>query len=332
MERLARICASVRDATALRVALVDELRRAIGFDAYGFVLTDPMTSVGSAPLADVPCVEELPELIRLKYLTPVNRWTALDDPPTALLGDPARSLLWRELLHRYSVGDIASTVFRDPFGCWGFLDLWRSTPFTADEAGLLAAAAPAITRGLRAAQAATFLSAPVQHQRSGPVVLLLDPRLRVLGQTGETQAYLRMLVPPAPARDPIPAGAYNVGAQLLAREAGVDPRPARARVHLGDGLWLTLRAARLEENIAVTIEQASPAERADVFARAFGLTPRETQVLDQLATGDDNRQIAARLFLSEHTVQDHLKSVFAKTSLRSRRALIAHAFGLTTLR
>lgn len=331
MERLARICASVRDATALRVALVDELRRVIGFDAYAFVLTDPMTSVGSAPLADVPCVDELPELIRLKYLTPVNRWTALDDPPTALLGDPGRSLLWRELLHRYSVGDVASTVFRDPFGCWGFLDLWRSVPFTADEAGLLASAAPAITRGLRAAQAATFLSAPGQQQRTGPVVLLLDPRLRVLGQTGETQAYLRTLVPPAPARDPIPAGAYNVGAQLLAQEAGVDPRPASARVHLGDGLWLTLRAARLEADIAVTIEQASPAERADVFARAFGLTPREAQVLDQLATGDDNRQIAARLFLSEHTVQDHLKSVFAKTSLRSRRALITHAFGLTTL-
>ena len=41
--------------------------------------------VGSAPLADVPCMPELPRLIRLKYLTPLNRWTGLD-VPVGLLG------------------------------------------------------------------------------------------------------------------------------------------------------------------------------------------------------------------------------------------------------
>ena len=56
--------------------LLDEIRRAVGFDAYAWVLTDPQTCVGSAPLADVPCLPELPALIRLKYLTTVNRWTA----------------------------------------------------------------------------------------------------------------------------------------------------------------------------------------------------------------------------------------------------------------
>lgn len=41
-------------------------------------------------------------------------------------GDPSRSRLWRELLCRYGIGDVASVVYRDRFGCWGFLDLWRS--------------------------------------------------------------------------------------------------------------------------------------------------------------------------------------------------------------
>src|SRR5690348_6481052 len=115
-ERIERICAAGGDATELRLRLLDEMRRVIGFDAYAFLLTDPETSVGAAPLADVPCLPELPRLIRLKYLTTVNRWTQLSDVGLlrqATGGSPERSLLWRDLLHRYDIGDVASAVFRD---------------------------------------------------------------------------------------------------------------------------------------------------------------------------------------------------------------------------
>ncbi len=57
------------------------------FDAYAWVLTDPETTVGSAPLAAVPALAELPELIRLRYCTAVNRWTTLGDDPVALLAE-----------------------------------------------------------------------------------------------------------------------------------------------------------------------------------------------------------------------------------------------------
>ena len=73
LERVQRICDSAGDAQALRLQLLDEFRAAVGFDAYAWLLTDPETSVGAAPLADVPCLPELPQLIRLKYLTAVNR-------------------------------------------------------------------------------------------------------------------------------------------------------------------------------------------------------------------------------------------------------------------
>ena len=43
----------------------------------------------------------------------------------ATAGDLSLSLLWRDLLSGYGVMDVASLVFRDSFGCWGFLDLWR---------------------------------------------------------------------------------------------------------------------------------------------------------------------------------------------------------------
>ncbi len=338
-ERIVRMCASAVDARDLRLSVLDELRRLIGFDFYAFVLTDPETSVGIAPLADVPAVSELPGLIRLKYLTEVNRWTTLGDPPVALLsdGELSRSLLWREMLAGHGVRDVASAVFRDGFGCWAFLDLWRSgavESFTVDEAGFLADIAGPVAGALRSCQASTFVAAPAEASRVGPLVLLLSPELALRGQTPETHEYLRMLVPPAPHSPPIPASAFNVAAQLLAVEAGIDSNPPRARVHLSNGLWLTVRAARIGDaqdaegrDIAVTIEQALPAERLAVFAKAFALSARETELLGHLASGVDTSEVARRMFLSEFTVQDHLKSIFGKTGTHSRRALLSRALG-----
>jgi DNA-binding CsgD family transcriptional regulator len=345
--RVVRICDSVGDALTLRLRLVEEIGRVVGFDAYAWLMTDPETSVGSAPLADIPLLPELPrqlpQLIRLKYLTTVNRWTTLGGAEVALLregtrGDLSRSLLWRELLDGLGVIDVASSVFKDRFGCWGFLDLWRSessVPFSRADAAFLAGITEPVTMALRASQANTFLAPHSRDARQlGPVVLLLSPDLEVLGQTPETQAYLQILVPPAEGRAPIPASAYNVAAQLLAAEAGIDRNPPTARVHLSAGLWVTLRAARIgnvdssgERNVAVSIEETSPAERVTLFARAFGLTVREAELLDHLTTGNGTREIAHRMFLSEHTVQDHLKSIFAKTGLRNRRTVLSRALG-----
>jgi DNA-binding CsgD family transcriptional regulator len=125
-----------------------------------------------------------------------------------------------------------------------------------------------------------------------------------------------------------------VAAQLLAVEAGVDTNPPWARVHMSDGVWVTLRAARIgsagaiaDSDIAVTIEETTPPERVTLFARASGLSARESELLSHLVTGADTRELAGRMFLSEHTVQDHLKSIFAKTSTHNRRTLLSHVLG-----
>ncbi|MFF5973545.1 LuxR C-terminal-related transcriptional regulator [Streptomyces sp. NPDC012769] len=201
---------------------------------------------------------------------------------------------------------------------------------------------------------ATFTVRPPGAVRPGPLVLLLSPDLRVRGRTPESDACLARLIPPDKGRAPVHAAVYDVAAQLLAREAGVDARPPRAPVPLADGLWRTLRAARIggrtggpeeagesdrqyespdtespedEREIAVTIEETTRPERLDVFGRAYGLSTREREVLGRLAEGADSYAVAAVLFLSEHTVQDHLKSVIAKAGTRSRRWLLARAPG-----
>jgi len=342
-EQVLQLCRGDADARALRLEALAVLRRAIGFDAYVWLMTDPQTSVGSAPLADVPCLPELPRLIRLKYLTTVNRWTTMITPVASLRqatgDDLARSLMWRELLCQYQIGDIATSVHRDRFGCWAFLDLWRTQrapPFTAAELEFLHSIAGPLTTALRHSQAAAFAADRAGELASaGPVVLLLSPMLEVRAQTPHTQRYLRLLIPPeAAGQAPVPAGAYNVGAQLLATEAGVDANPPRARVHLGGSHWLTLHAARMdsaqptpERDIAVSIETTGPGDRASLFAQACGLSSREAELLAHVATGASTRDIARSMFLSEHTVQDHLKSIFAKTGTRTRKTLLARVIG-----
>ncbi len=336
-----RTCESSGDARSLRLRLLDQIREVVEFDNYAWIMTDPETAVGSAPLADVPSLPELPDLIRLKYLTTVNRWTALRGPVSSLndatKGDLGRSRVWREVLQRYDVVDVASSVFRDRFGCWGFLDLWRyghAGNFDSVECDFLRAIAEPVTAALRRCQASTFRAASAGGPRVGPVVLLLSPELRVRAQTAEAADYLQRLVPPADGRAPVPAGAYNVAAQLLAAEEGVDRNPPWARVHLAGNRWLTLRASRMggeaplpTRDIAVTIEEATAMERLVLFARAFGLTAREAELLEHLRTGADTRDLARALYVSEHTVQDHIKSIFGKTGANSRNLLLAWVRG-----
>ena len=341
--RIERLCADVDEERPLRIALVDELRRLAPFGSFVWAVTDPVTEVAIAPLADVPgeAVAALPRLIRLRYLTTVNRWTSLDARALSLhratSGHLERSLLHRDFLAGIGVGDVATVVFRDQHGLWGWLDLWRDAadpPFCDRELDRLTSVTTPITAALRRCLALTFGQPATVPERPGPIVLVLSPALEVTAQTPRTDDYLRALLPPDGDRRPIPAGAYNVAAQLLAVEDGVDDHPPTSRVRLRDGVWLTFRAARVEsdrptadQDIAVSIEPCSPAERLDLFARTNALTPRETELLDLLVAGADTKAVAEGLYMSQHTVQDHLKSIFAKTGARTRRILVGRVAG-----
>ena len=193
-ERIGAVVSEPVDARKLRLQILAVLREVIDFDAYVWLLTDPVTTVGVAPVADVPCLPELPALIKAKYATPVNRWTVLQlkKLPAGTLNDAVggeldRSLMWRDVLCRYGIGDVASTVFADQFGCWGFLDLWRNNTrgsFSAADAGFLAAAAAPLATALRHCQARTFVDPATQHRPDlGPVVLTLDDDLRITSRT-----------------------------------------------------------------------------------------------------------------------------------------------------
>ncbi len=246
-EDVERLGAKQTDSRVFRAEVLDRLQRDVRFDWYAWVLTDPVTTVGVDPLAHLPDLAVLPTVVRLKYVTAVNRWTALDGV-AVLGGNASDSPLWREVQSRYGVVDVASVVFRDRFGCWGFLVLWSQHPYAAVDVALLRELAPALTAALRVRQARTFnvVAAAPSPAMAGPVVLLLRDDLSIVGQTGASQEWLRILLPQPSGIAPIPACAFNVAAQQLACQDGVDGHEPMARIHLADGFWVTLRASRVE--------------------------------------------------------------------------------------
>ena len=151
------------DERALRRRMLDVLANAVPHDFYAFVLTDPQSTVGTSPLAEVPELGDLPRVIRLKYLTRPGRWTTLDASGcTTLLaatdGDLGRSQQWAGALRQHGVTDVLVAVLRDRYGTWGFLDLWRSTgAFASAEVEAVAAALPTLTAAVRGVVARSFV-------------------------------------------------------------------------------------------------------------------------------------------------------------------------------
>lgn len=90
-----------------------------------------------------------------------------------------------------------------------------------------------------------------------------------------------------------------------------------------DELWSAVRAA------AAGSTALSPRVASRLLGRmsapADALTPRELEVLEAVASGLSNREVARELFLSEATVKSHLVQVFAKLGVRSRTAAVARA-------
>ncbi|GAA2227412.1 MULTISPECIES: response regulator transcription factor [Kitasatospora] len=99
-------------------------------------------------------------------------------------------------------------------------------------------------------------------------------------------------------------------------------------VAAGEALLAPSVTRRLIEDFART----RPAPRRDPRLRLGGLTPRETEVLELIARGLSNQQIADRLIVAEQTVKTHIGRILAKLDLRDRAqaVVLAYESGLVT--
>ena len=99
------------------------------------------------------------------------------------------------------------------------------------------------------------------------------------------------------------------------------------------GIWLGLKLTRTREvevvrevpvriEVPVLVPASGPFQRNEARLEELGITPRELEILEAMAAGLSNREIAERLFVSENTVKTHAARVFAKLDAKRRTQAI----------
>ena len=94
-----------------------------------------------------------------------------------------------------------------------------------------------------------------------------------------------------------------------------------AAVFAGLGIWLGIRLTRHKQTVIVReVKVSAPLdfERDERKLESLAITPRELEILTLIAEGLSNKQIAARLFVSENTVKTHSSRVFDKLAVQRR--------------
>ena len=106
------------------------------------------------------------------------------------------------------------------------------------------------------------------------------------------------------------------------------------------GIWLGLKLTRTRETVVVrevpvrvevqvpvqvSVPGARPFERNETRLEQLGITPRELEILEAMAAGLSNREMAERLFVSENTVKTHAARLFDKLSARRRTQAVQRA-------
>ena len=92
------------------------------------------------------------------------------------------------------------------------------------------------------------------------------------------------------------------------------------------GIWLGLKLTRTKVLVReVPVPVGGPFARNESRLQELGITPRELEILEAMASGLSNREIAQKLFVSENTVKTHAARLFDKLSASRRTQAVQRA-------
>lgn len=256
-------------------------------------------------------------------------------PAVAVGATDASSVRLNEfMVPRYGYADELRVVMRDRGQVWGAIAMFRGATaprFDSEDVALLSSLSETMSIGMRLGLLSRLNEAPALHS-CGPAVVIVGPDDQIGSMSAGAEMRLSELKISEHQTEATGIIAGLVGsARRFAR--GETSRPPRTRVRARSGMWLVLHASPMSArdgqpagDVVITIDEARPPEIVPLVVAAFDLTDRERTVTEKVLQGLDTKAIAASLHLSAYTVQDHLKSVFEKASVRSRRELISRVY------
>jgi DNA-binding CsgD family transcriptional regulator len=323
------------DPLALERAVAGQIGRVMPFDLWCGLTTDPATGHPTGGYHDEGLPQQhLPRLIEIESAAEADvialRNLASEVVATRTLGsatdgDPARSVRYRDVLEPAGIAHEVRTVFRGDGGSWGAAVFMRGPDeddFSPAEVELLASVSRVVAEGIRRS---TVLTTYCAEAAAGPGLLLCSVGVRITVDHASESARQWLAEIDDALVDDLPSAVASLVHSTHHRAPGYGER--RARIRTRAGRWLSLHAERLGPTVvSVIVEPTRAQEIASLLADAFRLTARERDVAALAVRGLSNAQIGAELYLSPHTVNDHLKRVFDKAAVSGRTELAAKLF------
>jgi DNA-binding CsgD family transcriptional regulator len=284
---------------------------------------------------------ELPEeMLRGEYLVDdVHDMASVARSPSGVStihaaagGDPSASPRWQGNMALGGDQELLVSLRTRSGATWGTLGLYRGPAdeqFSADQIEFLRVAAPNLAEGVR--RSLLIGEARDPDVPEAPGLLVLTERMEIESATPGTERWLSEL-PGGSYGGRLPAAVASVAERALRTALGREQpgEVAIARVLAESGTWVVLHGATLvgdgKRRVAVIVEPAHPARITPLLMAAYGLTEREQEVTRLVLQAASTSEIAERLVVSPHTVQEHLKNIFEKTGVRSRRDLVGKVF------
>jgi DNA-binding CsgD family transcriptional regulator len=338
-DAIERVAQAGLPAQQLLEEVARRIDRVVPSDGYFIGATDPETvlSMGSGVVHELPyemCAPTwdyeflVPDYLKFVDIAASGRPVA--DLHEATGGRPERSARFREIGAMTGLRSEVRIVFTIGDSTWGVGQLNRtgdSPRYSDEEKAWLERVAPVVARGLRQALVVAPSTSPCDR---GPGIVVLDPEGRPLSATREATAWLEELdlTGAAMSEFPLPFEAHAYASRVRASSSDEGSRVQRARLRTRTGVWLVMHGSLLQgtDDVALVIEPAKANDVAPLIIEAYGLTQREVDVTRAISRGLGTAEIAAHLVVSQHTVRDHIKSVFEKVGVSSRGELVAKVF------
>jgi len=248
-------------------------------------------------------------------------------------GDPSASPRWLANMTYGADQELVAGLRGRSGDVWGALGLYRGPGqpmFEGEEIAFVQAVTPYLAEGARRALLVGEIADP--EVPDGPGLIVLSADGAVESATPGVERWIAELPDGDWDTGRLPSAVLSVAARAL-RTAEQPAEPgeiAVARVLARSGIWVVLHGAALVSSaaarVAVIVEPAHPARIAPLLMSVYGLTEREQSVTRLVLQGNSTTEIATELVVSTQTVQQHLKNVFDKTGVRSRRDLVGKVF------